>query len=58
MNRFSHFPNFNEKATIVIGKPMEASEYDGGNSVTRYQTAAERIMAKIGSLEIPKQNIL
>jgi 1-acyl-sn-glycerol-3-phosphate acyltransferase len=58
MNRSSRFPNFNERATIVFGKPLQASEYDVGNSATRYQDAADIIMDRIRALEIPQQTII
>jgi 1-acyl-sn-glycerol-3-phosphate acyltransferase len=58
MNRFSHFPNFNGKIAIVFGKPLQPSEYDDRASATRYQDAADVIMDRIKSLEIPKQVIL
>ncbi|MDR3273751.1 MAG: 1-acyl-sn-glycerol-3-phosphate acyltransferase [Puniceicoccales bacterium] len=58
MNRFSHFPNFNEKADIIFGKPLQVSEYDNKNSASRYQDAADVIMNRIKTLRLPKQNYL
>ncbi|MDR1255505.1 MAG: 1-acyl-sn-glycerol-3-phosphate acyltransferase [Puniceicoccales bacterium] len=58
MNRFSHFPNFNEKAAIIFGRPLQASEYDNRDPVSRYQDAANIIMEKVRALELPQSNIL
>ncbi|MDR0680186.1 MAG: 1-acyl-sn-glycerol-3-phosphate acyltransferase [Puniceicoccales bacterium] len=59
LNRFSHFPNFNEKAAIIFGKPLQPAEYDNNKtSPNRYQEAANIIMEKIKSLELPQPNIL
>jgi 1-acyl-sn-glycerol-3-phosphate acyltransferase len=58
MNRFSHFPNFNERAALVVGKPLDASKYDSKASNTRYQDVADKIMSEIEKLAIPEQNIL
>jgi 1-acyl-sn-glycerol-3-phosphate acyltransferase len=59
MNRFSHFPNFNEKVALVFGKPLRVSECGAGDSATaNYQNVAAAVMDRIRALEIPDQNIL
>lgn len=58
MNRFSHFPNWNKRATIIFENPIFPEEYDDKNSANRYLNAAKIIMEAIASIEREAPNML
>lgn len=53
MNRFSHFPNWNKRATIVFEKPITQQQYNIKNSSERYVEAANIIMDAITNIKKP-----
>lgn len=58
MNRFSHFPNWNQRATIVFDHPILPEEYDNKASQNRYLDAAKIIMDAIAKIEPISPNII
>ncbi len=58
MNRFSHFPNWNERVTMVFGSPILPEKYDNEASSNRYLDAAKFIMQVIADIERPSLSIM
>ncbi len=60
LSKESRLPNLNLSIHIVYGTPLLPSDYDPGKSAgkERYQRIADTIMAAIGKLRRPRQNVI
>ncbi len=58
MNRFSTFPNWNKRATLICGKQILPEDYDNKNSSERYLDAAKNIIQAITNIQQPPIRVI